>query len=309
MAQYRYWDFLSPVSQRDDIFVNRALNSPGIYVGLDPQLNLLGQLILTPGFGMTPDGVIWKEDNDVVLNFSIPSGPETFTITATHVDVQHIGGSPVEYEIVSGIIPLGTVADGVVVGYIYYSGSGGAPLTQSMLLSAPKAYPTAYTNLALSKTPVVYTAEFYGAYHDVAASGPDTSINPREFLSVGQFLVYQKVNNSAGAPGSEQLVQHFTRVLNSGVIPRSIDLYCDVPNSPNNKIVVQVYDTDQVLVTLTGSPIVNTTGFELRTVTLDFNVGTWDANKSWNLRLLYEMDPGQSLGIAMVRINFDPYSA
>lgn len=310
MAQLRYWDFLSPVSYREDNFVNYALASPGIYSGLELGINISDQLELSPGHGLQPDGILWKETTPRVLGFSVPPGPEDFTVIATHVDQSRIGGSEVEYSIELGIIPYDGVTDGVVVGYIFYSGSMGSPLTADMLLSAPRIYQKSYTDLSLIQRPSVYAAEFHNAYYDAAASGPNTSLDPRKFLSAGSYLIYQEAANALAAPGPEQLVQHFTPYLENNLArPRTISIYCNVPNSPNNQLIVQVYDTDQVLVPLTGSPIVNTTGYENRTVTLDFNQGTWDQDKSWSLRLIYQMDPGQTIGVGVVKINHSPYPA
>jgi hypothetical protein len=93
MAQHRYWDFGSPVPQEKDNFVNKSLNDPGIYDGLELSVDVNDNLFLTPGNGLQPDGVIWEEDADVSISFTPPGAATNYTITATHEDEQRWGGS------------------------------------------------------------------------------------------------------------------------------------------------------------------------------------------------------------------------
>lgn len=305
MAQHRYWDFGSPVPQESEIFVNKSLNDPGIYSGLELSVDITDRLFLTPGCGLQPDGILWEEDDNVFISFAAPGPATDYTIIATHVDEQRWGGAAVEYELAEGI--LSGVVDGVPVGWIYHPG-GGIPLTSVMLQNVVRAKPQDYTNAADTFGPPEYQqAEFTKSFHDIPASGPDTVLLPREFTTVGQFLVYQRVTNSAGAPGVEQLVQHFPLFIQDDKRPQSIDFYCNIPNSPNNSITVQVYDTNQVIVPISGSPLNSTVGWDYRSVVISKTVGTWVNLKSYEIRLLFNLDPGQAIDLGRLQVNYWPF--
>jgi hypothetical protein len=202
---------------------------------------------------------------------------------------------------------LSSVVNGVIVAWLYHPG-GGVPPTAAMIQNAVRAKPEEYTNAKTTLSPEMQQAEFVQAFHDAGASGPNTSLLPREFTTSGQFLVYQRVSNSAGAPGDEQVVQHFPMFIQDDKRPIAVELYCDIPNSPNNNITVQVYDTDQVLVAVTGSPINPTTGWEHKTVTVDRTAGTWDNGKPYEVRLLFNLDPGQSIDLGRLKVNYWPFN-
>lgn len=307
MPQTRYWDYGSPVPQDKDNFVNKALNNPGVYNGLELSLNSDGNLIITPGDGLQPDGVIWEEDADILYGFTPPGAATDYTIYATHTDQRRTGGSPVEYEDTTGIIT--SVSGGVIIGWIRHPG-GGVSLETRFIQNAPKQNPTIYANEAVALRGVNLFPEFPQSYYDSPASGPNTSLIPKVFTSVGQFLTYQEASNGAGAPGFEQLVQHFVFFIEDGV-PRPIgfDFYANIPSSPNNRLIVQVYDTDQVLVpSLPGSPIISTAGWEHKSVEVDRSMGVWDSGKPFSMRLLFQMDPGQNIQLGRIKAKFWPYS-
>lgn len=306
MAQHRYWDYGSPIPQYADNFVNRSLNDAGVYEGLDLTTDVNDNLVLTVGYGLQPDGIIWDEDADRILSFSPPGAPTNYTVVATHEDEQRPGGSEVEYDTLTGIVT--SVTDGIPLGWIYHPG-GGVPLTPAMIQNVVKAKPQEYADELQRTTPTIFAAEFVEAYHDVAASGINTSLAVREYLTTGQFLVYQAASNSASAPGDEQLVQHFTILLEEDRVPVSIELYIDIPNSPNNNLTTQIYGTDQVVVPLSsGSTLGPTTGWETKTVEVQRGMGTWANGTPWELRFLFNMDPGQSISLGRVKVNFWPYN-
>jgi hypothetical protein len=306
MAQHRYWDFGSPIPQDADNLVNRALNAAGVYEGFDLTADSSGNLILNVGIGLQPDGIIWAETSTRLFAFSPPGVAENYTLIATHEDESRIGGSEVEYDLVTGL--LTSVTDGIPLGWIFHPG-GGSTLTQGMIQSVYKTKPKFYSDTIVSLSPRILTPAFESAYHDVAASGANTSLDPRTYTTSGLFLVYQEASNDALAPSDEQVVQHITSLIDNSQRPYTVDLYVNIPNSPNNALITQVYGTDQVLVPIaSGGTINNTSGWEHKTIEIERDIGTWDTGSPWELRFLFNLDPGQSIGLGRIKINYWPYA-
>jgi hypothetical protein len=305
MPQHRYWDFGSPVPATADNTVNRVLNDAGVYIGLDLDVDSTsGLLVVTPGFGLQPNGVIWEEDVNVSLSFVPPGIASNYTVVATHEFEQRINGTPVEYDILSGIST--SVVDGVILGYIYHPG-GGVPIAVDQLQSVPKNLPNTHSADLLDLAPKELVPEFPRSYHDVSSSGPDTTFEPKLWTTVGQYLIYQKASNSPTAPGAQQVVQHIQFYVDEAPRPVEFRFYVDIPNAPNTNLEVQVYGTDQVLVPVTGSPVGFTVGWETRSVTVARTGGTFDAGKPYTLRLVFNLGIGQEISMGRLKAIFWPY--
>jgi len=305
MVQLRYWDYTSPVPSRDDNFINRALNDYGPYRGLDLSVNGSGLLIATTGAGLQPDGVVWEETDDVVISFIPPGAATNYTVVALHDDQQRIGGVPVEYEYQSGLFT--TITDGVVLGWIYHPG-GGAPIATSMLQSAPKLLPSVRALELVDLNRIELIPEYPRSYVDLSTIDPNITFEPKLFATATEFLIYQKVSNSPAAPGPLSLTQHFQFYVDEAPRPVSFSFYCDVPNVPSTDLTVQIYDTDKVLLPVTGSPI-NTSGWETKTVVVDRTGGTFNSNKPYTMRLVFNLEKGQEISIGRIKAVFWPYPA
>ena len=303
MPQIRYWDYGLPLESIDSVFVDGALNNPGVYAGLNLTIDISGLLTVNPGTGLQPDGVVWTEDVAIKLPFIPPGAPTDYTVVATHTWVTQFAGAAVEYDVVVGL--FSTVTDGIVLGWIYHPG-GGVALVQDNLQDVLPALPQTYANAVGAYAPIEMVPAYPRCYNDVASSGIDTTLSPLLFETVGQFLIYQQVANSATAPGMESFIQHFQFYADPR--PVSFDIYCFIPNAPLTNIVVQVYDATQVLVPVDGGPLTNTAGlWETKTVTVRRNLGTFTPGLPYTMRLVYNLDIGQTIKTGRIRANFWPY--
>lgn len=305
MPQKRFWDYASPLPSWADNSLNKALNDAGVYRGMDLGVDsVTSGLLVATGYGLQPDGVMWYEDEDVVLLFTPPGPPTNYTVVATHEDQQRIGGAPVEYEMRIG--NLSSITDGVILGWVYHPG-GGVPLSTSHLQTAPKALSIENASTRVALRSVELIPPFTRAYHDAAASGPDTSFDELLFTSTTWFLMYERARNSSSAPGAQQVVQHIQFYVDEAPRPVSFTFFVNIPNEPNTNLTIQVYGTDQVLVPVTGSPLGATTGWETHTVTVDRTAGTFDSNEPYTLRLVFNLGIGQEILVGRVKANFWPY--
>jgi hypothetical protein len=304
MPQTRYWDYGSDVDSYTDNFANLALNEPGVYSGLDLGVDSLDQLIVNPGWGMQPDGTIWKEDTTRSVLFTPPGVPTTFTLVATHEDTARFGQVAVLYELLLGEIT--SVPDGVVLGWIFYPATfPGQPLDTTMLLSAVKHMPDVYASVVSDTAPLEIVPAYPRSYHDVASSGIDTALDPLLWETVDQFLIYEQARNNPAAPGPEVVVQHLQLYADTVRRPRQIDLYCNIPVHPDNNLTVQVYDTDQVL--LSSEAIISTVDWETVTVLVPRSGGTFDLNRPYTVRLVFNLGIGQAIKVGRVKFGFWPY--
>jgi hypothetical protein len=305
MPQFRYWDYGSPVPATADNTVNQVLNDFGVYRDMDLDVDSgTGLLVVTPGFGLLPNGIIWEETENVSLAFVPPGAASNYTVVATHEFEQRLHGTPVEYDLVSGIVT--SVVGGVVLGWIYHPG-GGVPIATDQLQSAPKALPSEYTQKQVALAPIELVPEFPRSFYDAASSGIDTAFEPKLWTTVGQYLIYQKASNSITAGGPQQVVQHIQFYVDEAPRPVEFQFYVNIPNAPNTNLTVQVYGTDQVLVPVTGSPIGFTTGWETKSITVDRTAGTFDAGLPYTLRLIFNLGVGQEISMGRLKAIFWPF--
>lgn len=138
MAQIRIWDFGSPFSAERGREVNRALNEPGCYAGYDISVINADTIELSAnGYLLMPSGLLVSETSAIRLRKSpLPGFATNYTITCRHIDDPVIGGSQAVYAIEDGLFDVGSLVNGVVIGWIIYPG-GGVALDQTFITKAP----------------------------------------------------------------------------------------------------------------------------------------------------------------------------
>jgi hypothetical protein len=141
MSQQRIWNFGDPFTAEKTKQIQKVLNCPGVYEGFDISAFSATKISLSAdGWLLQPDGIMITETADVQLTLaSMPSASTTYTVTCRHTDAKTIGGSVAVYAIEKAVYSVGSLSDGVVLGWIYHPG-GALPLTDPLvvIVTAPK---------------------------------------------------------------------------------------------------------------------------------------------------------------------------
>ena len=305
MSQRRIYDYDANVYSPDDNAVRQYLLPAGVYNGFALGIDTSADLTIAAGVGLQPDGVLWQEDGINTLAFTPPGVATNYTIVATHDDRPITSGVAVEYAIQSGLVA--TVTGGIVLGWIYHPG-GGVPLAAAYLSDAPKMVSSEYSNLVVAAAPQRLYAPLPRTYSDVAAMGGNVTFSGQTAASVlfdtTYFVVHQRVAKAAGPPGAETLVQHIQFFMDD-YRPTQFDLFVNIPGLAT--ITAELRDTDLNIVTITGSPITTTTGWETKSIVVDRSSGTFDTGKPYELRLTHSVDVAQQIDLARVSMLSWPY--
>ncbi|KKM22324.1 hypothetical protein LCGC14_1626500 [marine sediment metagenome] len=306
MTQKRIWDYGDPVVSPEDNETRQYFLDAGVYSGFGLSVDASNDLEIALGWGLMPDGVMWAEDAEFSLSFTAPGAATNYTVVATHVDQQMTEGVPVEYAITSGL--SATVADGVVLGWIYHPGAG-VPLDATHLVAAPKQLTVPQT--AVDTAPVELFVPLRGTWSDVAGMGGNVTFvgqshDTLEFDAVN-FVVHQKVSKVAGPAVAETLVQHVQFFVGAEGRPVGFDFYVDIPGGADLQL--QLRDTDLNIVTISGSPISTTAGWELQSITVDRTDGVFAAGAPYELRLTSSVDLNQEISLAYIVARYYPYPA
>lgn len=305
MPQKRFYNYDSTADSGSENTINYALHSKGVYQGLDLIINSSTPpaLTISPGYGLQHNGVLWREDTEVVIPFAATMVATNYTLIATHDNRQILGGVKIVYDLISSALAP-DITDGIVLGWIYYPGGGGA-LLQEYCVSAPKQVPSLYSGL-LDKTK---SLDLLPAYPGSILTSKDLDITftPIAF-DAGSLVLYQGMANSPMGVGVEQAVQQIQLYAVDGVRPVYVIfyLYCDAPAATN--LQVEVYDTDLLSVPVTGSPITGagpTWGRQY--VTVDRTAGTFEGGLPYTIRLTYNVDLGREMRLGRITVMFWPY--
>lgn len=291
----------------------------GVYEGFSLGVTTAFDLEIAPGEGVQHNGVVWFEgleriDGDVQLDstatvtvlFTPPGGATDYTIVAKHENQSILGGVGVSYELQGGILPDAT--DGVVLGWIRHPG-GAIPLATTMLQDAPKQRADLYAVLFAETLPVEDIPSYTRAIDDPnnGTTGPDVTVSPL-LWEVATFTLYQDVTSSPTAVGVQTVIQHFQYyVPDVGHRPQSFDVWLDLTVAPSTQLTMEVFDTAQSPVTVTGSPILTTTGWEEKTIDVDMTSGTFTAGEPFTLRLTYQLAVGGNIKTGRVRARYWPF--
>lgn len=304
MTQFRYYNYGSPLDNGTEKITQYALNAKGVYRGFDLSVNTHTNLVLGSGYGLQYDGVIWHEDNDTAFTFVPPAVATSYTLVATHEDRTILGGIPVEYSLESGELTNATVFDGVVLGWIHHPG-GGSALIQSYITEAPKYVDDDYAALVASSQPVELLPPL--TRYANSAVGPNITFTETEFDAI-HFVTNQRIASSPTAvPIVQQLVQNVVIFVKQNLRPVSIVPYVDFASSPSTNMMVEVFDTNQAPVTVTGGIITGSGTWTEHTATVDQNSGTFDVGKPYTVRLTYNVNKGEYIKLGRLLISFWPY--
>jgi len=112
------------------------------------------------------------------------------------------------------------------------------------------------------------------------------------------------VSKSVGPAGAETLIQHVQFFAGSWR-PVGFDFYVNIPGAA--QLQLQLRDTDLNIVTITGSPISTTSGWETKSITVDRTDGNFALGKPYELRLTHSVDINQEIDLAYVVARFYPY--
>ena len=305
MPQKRSYNYGDLVNSQDDNETRQYLLAPGVYSGFELGIDASADPTLDVGVGLLPDGIMWEEDTLFVVDaFSPPGAATDYTVVATHVDRLITSGTAVEYAIQAGL--AATVANGIVLGWIYHPG-GGIPLTAAMLVDAPKERERA--QLVADTLPVEIRAPLPRTLSETGGMGANITFTGQTatdlLFDLTYFVNHQRVAKMVGPAGNETLVQHI-QFFAGDYRPRSFDLYADIPGGAS--IVVELRDTDLNVVTLaSGSPITTTTNWETKSVVVDRTDGVFAAGSPYELRLTHTVDVTQEIKLAHVIAHFYPY--
>ena len=305
MSQKRTYDYGDLVNSQDDNEIRQYLLPAGVYSGFALGVDASADLTVGPGVGLLPDGIAWQEDTLFVpATFTPPGAATNYTLVATHIDRMITSGTAVEYAIQAGL--TATVANGVVLGWIYHPG-GGVALAATMLVNALDR--RAYDHVFTETRPLELRAPLPRTYSDTAAMGANIVFSGQQasdlLFDLVHFVNYQRVAKLVGPAGNETLVQHI-QFFAGEYRPRSFDFFVDIPGGAS--IVVELRDTDLNTVTLTsGTPITTTVGWETKRVVVDRTDGVFASGSPYELRLTHTVDVTQEIKLAHVFANFYPY--
>lgn len=116
-----------------------ALNTPGVYSGYNITVvapSIVG--LSANGYLLQPDGILVTESTLVQLALAtLPTVATVYTITCRHTDIEEFGGAPAIYAIEVGNYSVGSLSNGVVLGWINHPG-GSVPLSLSFITQAVK---------------------------------------------------------------------------------------------------------------------------------------------------------------------------
>lgn len=137
MVQNRIYDFGALLTQARTKTLATSLFTPGIYGGMDPVIVSGTQLDLLPGTYLLPNGVLVGEDANTSITVPTPAGPENYTVTVDHDDIQATGGSSAFYTLRSGILGREGDPNPNSLALLWIRHPGGGPLTANMLSRPP----------------------------------------------------------------------------------------------------------------------------------------------------------------------------
>jgi len=304
MAQLRYYNYGATQDDLSENTIHYGLHPKGVYRGFDLSVNTDNNLVMGEGYGLQHNGVMWREDTETTFSFTAPGTATWYTLVATHENRRSLGGVPVEYALEEAQLSNSDIFDGVVIGWINHPG-GGLPLVQEYIIEAPKLAEDDYTQLVATSLPVELVPPF--ERYANSAVGTDITFTENEFDAVS-FVVNERVENSPTAlPNIQQLVQNFSFFVQGDLRPVSIDTYVEFATSPNTKLTVELYDTNQAPVTVTGGTINGSGAWTDHTVTVDQTSGTFDTGKPYTVRLTFDVYKGEYIRVGRLRVHFWKY--
>jgi hypothetical protein len=304
MAQLRYYNYGGALDNESEKVVQYALNAKGVYRGFSLSVDTNNNLVLGDGYGLQYDGVVWTENASITFVFTAPAVATIYTLVATHEDRTMLGGVPVVYELEVGELTNDDVSDGVVLGWIHHPG-GGTPLIQAYITEAPKYIDEDYAALVAGSQPLELIPPFTRCANSLV--GPNITFTETEFDTTF-YLTDQKIENSPTAvPAVQQLVQNFAIFVHGSLRPVSIHPYVYFASTPLTNVTVEVFDTNQAPVAVTGGTIMGSGVWAEHSVIVDQTSGTFDDGKPYTVRLTYNVNKGEYVKVGRLVVSFWPY--
>ena len=304
MAQERYYNYGGTASNVAENLIHATLSTKGVYEGMDLSANADNNVEIATGAALQPDGVLWRETSVVTLVFSAPGTPTNYTIIATHDDRNILGGVAVQYELDdTGLYTDNDISNGVVLGWIYHPG-GGLPLIDDYIQSAQKQkgqflIPEVFATQPVELLPPLPRSAFTNI-------GVNVTVTEKDFDG-SAFLVFQKVENSpTGVPPVQQAIQNITLYYN-GYRPQEIEVYTEFPLTPSTNMTIEVYDTAQSPVTVSGGTLTGAVGWVYTTATVARTGGTFDDGKPYTVRITYNVNQGEYIRLGRVIVKTSPF--
>lgn len=139
MTQVRIWNYGDTFTADKTKEAQKALNCSGVYSGFDITVLDTNKISLSAdGYLLEPNGILISETSSVSLTIAVlPASSTEYTITCRHDDENVLGGTEAVYSIEVGNFAVGSLSNGVVIGWIHHPG-GAAPLNISFIEQAPK---------------------------------------------------------------------------------------------------------------------------------------------------------------------------
>ena len=323
MSQKRINNYGDFVNSLDPNEARMATLPKGRYVGFELGVNTDGNVTMAPGYGVQHNGIVWSEDTEITLLApgGIPGAVAAeYTIVARHTDERIFGGYAVTYEIDGGISNDSAFSDGAVIGWIYYPG-GAVALDASHLVSSPSQRNNLDSTIsqAINATPHTMYAPLAEGYNDYSGLSGDVFFNginvldlvatPRiapPIYDLAAFVVHQSVAKPAPAAALvESLEQRFTFRMGT-MRPYAIEFRHDISSTTN--LDVELRGTDNVVVAPTPWTIVGAgAGWTTESILVDRLDGVFDEGEPYQLRLTHNVDVGEYIKLAWIRILFWPY--
>ena len=304
MTQYRYYNYGSTIINTTERDVHFALHEKGIYRGFSMGVDANYRLTVSSGYGMQHNGVVWKEDATMTMIVPSPAVATSYTLVATHEDRSILGGVAVEYSLEEGILTNADVFDGVVLGWINHPG-GGSHLLQTYITESIRYVDDDYAALVARTQPLELIPPFTRYANSII--GTNITFTETEFDTVF-YLTNQRVSNApAAVPNVQQLVQNIVVFAQNGLRPVMIKPYVNFASTLTTNLTVEVFDTNQALVTVTGGVITGSGVWTDHTVTVEQTSGTFDEGKPYTVRLTHNVNKGEYIKIGRLLISFWPY--
>jgi len=297
MAQTRIFNYGDTLTQAKMKTAMETLLPALVYEGYELSVATVSSVGAAPGSLLLPNGIIVQESSAVNIPLTFAGGAEDFTLVCTHVDEQLFGGAGATYSAVSGF--LQTYADSTILGWVHYPG-GGVPVTDDMIVPAPRGSFDAFGATAVDFSPV----KFMSPLQAVKVLSNATWISSEATYSALPVPhTREEINVIAGTPVQQTATFYFS-LLSKANPPVAVVFRHNTPTTLGTDITVSVYDTAGTLVGTTV--VVGTGAWEVTTVTLDTAGFTFTEGETFSAQLVVEGDGADTILLEWVEVQFNP---
>ena len=213
------WDFGSTLTQEKMKAGNRIF-TPGLYNGFIPTLLGPNQLKLSTGCLLSPKGVLHVPTTDTLVpDFPVVALPGSYTLQATHDDIQAIGGSVFRFRWVTGLQPRYDEAENAVSVLYVRQTTGGALAADQ--LSQPQLLQNGAIQAAALHMSIGPEFSLFSS-----ATGPNVSSLTTTSLTQAQYLGLRSTNSALTGIQTHT----FRLAVPAGIKPHSLGIQCELPS-------------------------------------------------------------------------------